>query len=292
MASHLDGSQHRGAGSSSRPDSGIEDPRLLAYFGFVFTFTWALWFLASAVAVPLLKAVALYVGVFMPGIVALVFTYHRRGLAGVRSLLARLVKADVGAKWFAFALFFMAAVKLVVAIIVRAATGAWPIFGAESVPLMFGAAIASTMLGGQVGEELGWRGYALPRLSRSFGVGPASIILGITWAAWHLPLFFILNADKVGQSFPYYLLQATAISIALAWAYMKSGGSLLITMLLHAAINNTKDIVPSAVSGASNPWRLHASLVGWLTLAILWLCAAWFLFDTRRDQTVAGLAES
>ena len=263
---------------------------LFLYFGIVFALTWALWFGASIVVATVPRSVAIYLGVFMPGIVALALTYSRRP-GEAQALLARLLKFDVGAKWFFFALFFMAAVKLLVAIIVRITTGAWPVFGAESVPLMFAGAIGSTVLGGQAGEELGWRGYALPRLSRTMGPALASIILGIIWAAWHLPLFFILEADTVGQSFPFYLLQVTAISVALAWVYMKTGGSLLVTMLLHASINNTKDIVPSAVTYASDPWRLHASLVGWLTLTILWLCAALFLFDLRRDQRVARLAE-
>lgn len=239
-----------------------------------------------------MRSVLMYLGVFMPGIVALVVTHYRRSPREARALLARLVKFDVSARWFVFALFFMAAVKVVVAAIARVTTGAWPAFGSEPVPLMFLAAIGSTLIGGQVGEELGWRGYALPRMSRSFGLGLASILLGILWAAWHLPLFFILDGDTVGQSFPFYLLQVTAISVAMAWVYMKTGGSLLITMLLHAAINNTKDIVPSVVTDSSNPWRMHASHSGWLTLTILWLCAAWFLFDMRRDRTVARLAEA
>ena len=287
MSAHLDGSQlFREV--PVRHSSG--EPPLLAYFGTVVALTWGLWFIAASVDSP--PIVLIYLGVFMPGIVALVVTYYRRGPAEARALLARLVKVDVGAKWFVFALLFMASVKLLVAIIVRLTTGAWPVFGTEQVPLMFGAAILSLLTGGQAGEELGWRGFALPRMTRSLGLGWASIVLGIIWALWHLPLFFILNGDTVGQSFPFYLLQVTAISVALAWVYMKTGGSLLITMLLHAAINNTRDIVPSAVLGASNPWRLHASLVGWLTLTILWLCAAWFLFDMRRDQAVAGLSEA
>ena len=56
-----------------------------------------------------------------------------------------------------------------------------------------------------------------------------------------------------------------------------------------SAINNTKDIVPSAVVGASDPWSLHPSFIGLLTLAVLWLCAAFFLYDMRRDGSVAAL---
>lgn len=265
---------------------------LFAYFGIVFTLTWALWLAAAGIEAPVLRGVSFYVGVFAPGIVALALTYQRQGAAGVRALLNRLVRWDVGARWYAFALLFMFSVKLLVALILRASTGAWPVFGSEPIPLLFAAAIGSTMLGGQIGEELGWRGYALLRLARTLGLGAASIVLGVIWAAWHLPLFFILGGDTVGQSFPFYLMQVTAISVAVAWLYTKTNGSLLLTMLFHAAVNNTKDIVPSAVPGASNPWLLHASSVGWLTLAILWACAIGFLYDLRHDTVIARLSES
>lgn len=263
---------------------------MIFYFGLVYAISWALYFAADASTAPALRTVLVYLGVFTPGIVALQFTYRERGPNGVRALLARLIQWDVGARWFGLALLFMFTVKLIVALAVRVSSGAWPLFGNEPVPWMFAAAIGSTLIGGQAGEELGWRGYALPRLSVRFGLGPASVLLGVIWAAWHLPLFFILGGDTVGQSFPFYTLQVIAISVTIAWLYMKTRGSLLLTMLLHAAVNNTKDIVPSAVPGAASPWTLQASIAGWFTLATLWLCAAWFLFDMRRDTVVAELA--
>jgi len=59
-------------------------------------------------------------------------------------------------------------------------------------------------------------------------------------------------------------------------------------MLLHAAVNNTKDIVPSAVPGATNPFALSTSLVGWLTVAFLWIAAAYFLVRMRKTTTLPG----
>jgi membrane protease YdiL (CAAX protease family) len=106
-----------------------------------------------------------------------------------------------------------------------------------------------------------------------------------------LPLFFNpAGGDTYGQSFPLYLLQVTAVSVAMAWLYWRTGGSLLLVMLFHAAVNNTKDIVPSAVPGATNPVSLNASLVGWLTVALLWICAASFLVRMRH-ATLAPVAE-
>jgi membrane protease YdiL (CAAX protease family) len=119
-------------------------------------------------------------------------------------------------------------------------------------------------------------------MSKRFGLALASLILGVIWATWHLPLFLIPAADTYGQSFPLYLLQVTAMSVALAWLYWRTGRSLLLVMLLHAATNNLKDIVPSAVPGANNPFALSTSLVAWLTLALLWLFAGFFLVDMSR----------
>jgi membrane protease YdiL (CAAX protease family) len=173
----------------------------------------------------------------------------------------------------------MAAIKLAVALLLRIATGIWPAFGQEPVYIMVIAIVFSTPV--QAGEEIGWRGYALPGLTRQVGLAPASLILGVIWACWHLPFFFISGNDKSGQSFPVYLLSVTALSVAMAWLYWRTNGSLLLTMLMHAAVNDTKDIVPSAVSGAANAFSLSSSRVAWLSVAILWICAAYFLVRMR-----------
>src|SRR6185503_11452567 len=205
---------------------------------------------------------------------------HTEGRAATLALLGRIFKWDVGWPWYLFAVAFMPVVKLSVAIVHRMVTGGWPRFGETPWYLMIAAIAVSTWA--QAGEEIGWRGYALPRLLESLGLAPASVILGIIWATWHLPLFFFSGSDKVGQSFPLYLLQVTALSVAMAWLYWRTGGSLLLVMLLHAAVNNTKDIVPSADPNAISPWAMSQSLVAWLTVALLWIAAAYFLFRIRK----------
>jgi membrane protease YdiL (CAAX protease family) len=107
------------------------------------------------------------------------------------------------------------------------------------------------------------------------------VLLGVIWAVWHLPLFILEGTGTTDQSFPVYLLQVTALSVAIAWVYHNTGGSLLLTMLLHAAINNTKDIVPSAPATPPGVWSLNGSLVSWLTVGLLWVGAAYFLVRMR-----------
>ncbi|MBI3836393.1 MAG: CPBP family intramembrane metalloprotease [Planctomycetia bacterium] len=185
-----------------------------------------------------------------------------------------------------FAVGYIPAIKLTVALAHRLATGAWPRFGQDAWYLMAAVIVFSTWV--QAGEEIGWRGYALPRLTDRFGLAPASIILGIIWASWHLPLFFILESDTFGQSFPLYLLQVTALSVAAAWLYWRTKGSLLLVMLMHAAVNNPIVTVPSAVTGATNPIALSTSLVAWLTVAFLWITAAYFLVRMSKTATLPG----
>ncbi len=218
-------------------------------------------------------------GTFAPGLVALALTALAGGRAGVQALLRRILHWQVGARWYVFAAGYMAAIKLTVALVHRLATGAWPRFGSTPWYIMLLATAISMWV--QAGEEIGWRGYALPRLAARLGLGWSSILLGVIWACWHLPLFLIEGTDTSGQSFPIYLLQVTALSVAMAWLYWRTEGSLLLVMLMHAAVNNTKDIVPSGVAGATNPFALSTSLVAWLTVALLWIGAAYFLLRMR-----------
>jgi CAAX protease family protein len=205
-------------------------------------------------------------------------TAFNDGRAGLLSLLRRLFQWQVSWRWYAFAVGYMAAIKLTAAAVHRIAPGSWPRFGSEAWYVMIAATLFSTVVGGQAGEEIGWRGYALPRLAASVGLRTGSVVLGVIWAFWHLPLFYLPGADTYHQSFPVYALQVTALSVAFAWLYAYTKGSLLLTMLMHAAVNNTKDIVPSTgIPGATNPFWVASTPIAWITLGLLWIAAAYFL---------------
>jgi CAAX protease family protein len=264
----------------------------LAFFAITFAASWSLFFAAGALwergavgtsAWAAIGTVVYLVGVFAPALVALALTRIAEGREGVRQLLGRIVTWPSSPWWYVFAIVFLAANKLAAAGACRVLTGSWPAFGYAALPIMLAATLVSTPT--QAGEELGWRGYALPRLAKRLGLGPASLVIGVIWAAWHLP-FFVIASDKTGQSFPVYALAVTATSVALAWVYWQTGGSLLLTMLMHAAVNNTKDIVPSATAAAGSPWTLDATAVAWLTTAFLWMWAVYFLAQMRGAKIV------
>ena len=260
--------------------------QLAAFFLLTLLVSWTCFFGSAAVtpagASPTAGvAGAIYiVGVFAPALVALALTAVAAGRGGTLALLRRMVQAPSGARWYLVALGYMAGIKLAVALVYYLVMGGWPAFGETPWYLLMLAIPFSTPV--QSGEELGWRGYALPRLASRFGLAWASLGLGGIWALWHLPFFFIAGVDKTGQSFPMYMLGTMALSVAMAWLYWRTSGSLFMTMLMHAAVNNTGGIVPAAVPGASNAFTFSASFVGWTAVALAWIVAIPLLIQMRR----------
>ena len=268
---------------------------LIKFFALTFVVSWTIWAAAATISggsasppsgLAAIRGLLFLLGTVAPSLVALALTARADGRAGTLTLLRRIVKLPAGARWYVFAIGYMASIKLGVALVYRIATGAWPAFGQTPLYIMAVAIVFSTPV--QAGEEIGWRGYALPRLVRDLGLAPASIVLGVIWACWHLPFFFIPGSDNSGQSFPVYLLAVTALSVAMAWLYWRTNGSLFLTMLMHAAVNNTAGIVSSPASTDANPFALSTALLAWLTAALLWIYAVYFLVRMRRATLQRG----
>jgi uncharacterized protein len=256
---------------------------LLKFFALTFAVSWVFFIAGAAGAgafghpVPVLaelKGALFLIGTVTPALVALWLTARAEGRSGMQALLSRIFKWDVGARWYLFAVIYMPAVKLAVALTHRAITGGWPRLGNEAWYLIVGAMVISTPV--QSGEEIGWRGFALHRFADRVGFRRASVLLGVIWATWHLPFFYVPGIDMYGQSFPVFVIGVTAISVALAWLYVRTHGSLLLTMLMHSAINQTVGIV-SDVGKAGNPFTVRPPLSFLLTVAFLWIPAVYFL---------------
>ena len=250
---------------------------LLVFFGLSYAVTWAA-FITVARWVPADTGVGyalILFGTYTPGLVALLLTFRSQGSIGVRKLLRRTVMTEAPARLYVLAVSYIVVIEIVAAALHRVVAGAWPPFGAGSLVLIPLSIAFSTPF--QAGEEIGWRGFALPRLADRFGLRLASVLLGILWAIWHLPQFYIAGGDSYHQAFIVWAAQVVAMSVAFAWLYAKSGGSLLLVMLMHAAINNSKDIVLSGAPVPPGVFSLAAPLVAWLSLGLLWIVAAYFL---------------
>src|SRR5215469_3565842 len=256
----------------------VRSDGLLRFFLLAYALMWTCFFIVAFTGISargLLGSILLLTGAFAPGLSATCLTARADGKTGVKALLGPVLQWRVSAKFYSFALVYMVAIKLGAAAIHRLGTGAWPRFGETPLYLIPVAIAFSTPF--QAGEEVGWRGYALPRLSDHLGLRRASIYLGVIWAVWHLPQFFIRASDTYGQSFLIFAVQVVAISVTLAWLWNAASKSLLLPMLLHSAVNNSKDIVPSATPGLNNAFGLSASPVAWVTVLLLWVVALYLL---------------
>lgn len=191
-----------------------------------------------------------------PMISALVVTARLGGMIGVRRLLSRLLRWRVTLRWYAVALLGFPALALVAIGLGFLLTGQLPDFSASYVgrvlPQLPGAlsfwlllppfllySIATT-----IPEEVGWRGFALPRLQSRYGSLWASLVVGVLWGFWHLPLFFSPDAAQSGISFPLFLAVTIFSSFLFTWVFNRTEGSLLMVVLLHSSFNASNVFLP------------------------------------------------
>lgn len=166
-----------------------------------------------------------------PTIAATLLTLAWEGWSGLRGLYASLTRWRFGFQWYVFAMVVIP----VLGWLTSRVAGADPKYDL-STPTLVAAALLNLLIG-PLGEELGWRGYALPRLLRRFNPCAASLILGAIWGLWHLPSFFVSSQVQADLSLPIFLVGALCLSIIATWLFQYTGGSVLITVLLHYAVN-------------------------------------------------------
>ena len=122
-----------------------------------------------------------------------------------------------------------------------------------------------------VGEELGWRGFALPRLQRRLGPAWASVVLGIAWGIWHLPFFLLPPSSEAMPPFILFLGSCVAETFIFTWLFNRTGGSVFICMVYHAATNlalKTIPLFPHTQGTSIQPSLLFTGGEGVVALAI------------------------
>jgi uncharacterized protein len=181
--------------------------------------------------------------------------------------------ARVGFKWYAFAIFGLAAI-CVIAILLGNLFGATtdsPIISAEMaaagpLELLLNAVLGLIVRGILNGEEFAWRGAALPRLQAKYNALTSSLILSAPWILFHLPLFFTKGSTQENMSFICYAVQLAATSILFTWLYNNTRGSVLLAYLMHAAMNTWTSFFAIDAANQFQGWILTGVFV---TLAVI-----------------------
>jgi membrane protease YdiL (CAAX protease family) len=218
----------------------------LKYFVIAFAFAWLFWglqLLGVWGVIPTLPGLT-GIATLGPLVAAVVVTAQEGGRAGLRSLLGRVVRWRVAPVWYAVALLGPLVLTLG-AIALHVALGGQPpdlgsLIGVLPMVLI---AFVFMMIFVTLGEEVGWRGYALPALQVRYGALTSSVILGVMWGLWHLPLFFSPSAGSYSDlPFGLWLAYLIPFTILITWVFNSAGGSVLMAMFVHAVMNASSEV--------------------------------------------------
>lgn len=273
---------------------------LLVYFVLAFAGTWLFFApltfsqhglgllpftLPDAVAF-LLYVLATYTG---PLAAAFLVTRAVEGQEGVKALLRRLVQWRVAPQWYLILFIGYPALLLVgVAILegglsVEALVGGWPLIFSVYLPsILFGILFPS------LGEETGWRGFALPRLQSAYGPLWGSLVLGVIHALWHLPAYPVRGAiSETGWDTTLFIANSLAIILAtVVWTWLFNGarGSILFAILIHATSNASSALVPQWLNvQTEDPWAL-AKIFGVTVLLLVLFTRGRLGYKDRASQ--------
>lgn len=208
---------------------------------------------------------------FAFSIAGVIMIAYLHGRSGLRELGRRLLKWRVG--WRVWLVALLPLGLYLVATAVAGALGSFALNGRSVSTILFSAEaglLVTLLLRGPMGEELGLRGFALPRLQTRMSPFRASVIIGILWAVWHLPV--LVSRDLV--SIVAFLLLASVLSFIFTWLFNSSGGSLLPVLLFHA-IQNTEEMFETLFPDViGTDWELISTL-GLLVIGIVFAVVVW-----------------
>lgn len=240
------------------------------FFFLAYGISWACLSLAPAIPAslkPTLGPILVLLATFSPSLAGLTMMGLVEGPRGVKRLLGGLLKFRVKLRWYLLALFGLGTLMLL-SVAASALLTSRPVeIYIQHAWILLPLFADAFLLGGGLGEEFGWRGFALPRLQERFNPLTASLVLGLFWGLWHLPDFW-LSSIRDDESLPLFLLAILPLSILYTWVYNRTQGSVLIVALAHAAANAT-----SATLDLAMPQAAAGLLPQSLLLALLWLSA-------------------
>jgi uncharacterized protein len=238
---------------------------LITFVALAYGWTWGFWWVASTAAsgsATVLIALTLLSGIG-PSLAAAAVVWRFDGTTGLRQWLRRCFNWRLALGWYGLAFFGPPVIMLAALVVNRALGGAVPQSpAAENLwlsVLIFGQIL---VLGGPLGEEFGWRGYALPALACKWGWRWASLVVGAIWALWHLPLFYMSGTAQTSMPMALFMASSVALSVIFARLSVNTAFSVLPAIVLHWSVNAWSWVIPvTPQGGVMQPYYLVMGLV-------------------------------
>jgi membrane protease YdiL (CAAX protease family) len=212
-----------------------------------------------------------------PSVASIVMTGVVDGRAGYRALLTSMMRWRVGARWYAVALLTAPLVYVATALALALTSPAFlpGLFTTSDKAALLLMGLAYGLLGGGFLEELGWTGFATPRLRQRYGVLATGLIVGLLWGAYHFSVVFWATSPSgalaLGLILPLQLFAwLPAYRVLMGWVYDRTG-SLLVAMLMHASLTAGMLILqPLALAGTTlSTWLLAFAAAWWVVDAAI-----------------------
>ncbi len=200
-------------------------------------------------------AIALFlVGGFVPSLLAIFLTWTKEGASGLLLLGRRSIQFKLGWHWYGNILLIVVAGTAGQLIINKLLGNTFP----GSLFLAQLSSFLPLLILGPLSEEIGWRGYALGRLQTRWNALTSSLIVGLVWAFWHLPLFMMVGTSQHELGIPFigFLVGLMANSIIYTWLYNSTKQSLWSAILFHWLYTYSAQVLSSGVT--------RSSLYNWL----------------------------
>jgi len=240
----------------------IKRYQILLFFLLTLATSWAIWILATVAKIyggtSVLAPEGLIGGMarWLPGLVAILLSFIIFGKSGIGNLFQPIRIWRVGLFWYIFALLFQIIVfyggKVIDTLLgnfYEVTSPLYSVYGAQAT--LMAPMVVLFAFPGAFAEELGWRGYVLPRLQNRFTALLSSIVVAIFWGAWHIPLLIYFGDLGVNDYAGYALAVVNFIPVAIiySWIYNNTQGSLLLVTLFHIGqqlSNNLLGALPTA----------------------------------------------
>jgi uncharacterized protein len=257
--------------NSSKP---FNTSAIITFVAITFGWTWSLlWVGATLKLQPAwIGTVVLTASAFGPSLAGMTTVALFDGPNGLTRWLKRCLFWRVGWGWYAIAAFVPLGMMALALALYSAMGGTVPPSpAAENLGLsvlIFGQIL---VLGGPVGEEFGWRGYALPVLTQRVGWRWASLTVGAIWALWHLPLFFIAGMAQANMPMALFMASSVALSVIFARLSVNTRFSVLPAIVLHWSVNAGSWAIPVTPQGnVMQPYYLVMGIL-FITATIVFL---------------------
>lgn len=200
-------------------------------------------------------AIMLFViGGFVPSLVAIFLTWKQEGVAGLHRLGQRIVKFNIGWRWYLAAaiVIILATVGQLVIISRLGQTFDLTLFVTQ-----LGSVLPLLILG-PLSEEIGWRGYALDRLQTKWNALTSALIVGLGWGLWHWPLFAMIGTAQHELAIPFvgFVIGVMVVSVLFTWLHNNTAGSIWTAIFFHWLYTYSTQVVASGVT--------RSALYNWL----------------------------